>query len=88
VSTPAPTYFGQPLTARETEIIRLVAAGQSNADIGRTLFLTENTVKTHLRRLSCKLGAADRAHAAILATRRRIVDPRTIQPVNTHRRAR
>lgn len=88
MSTPAPAQYGQTLTTREEQIIRLVAAGQSNADIGNELFVAENTVKTHLRRLSCKLGARDRAHAAILATRRGIVDPRAIQPANTGRRTR
>jgi DNA-binding CsgD family transcriptional regulator len=47
--------------------------GQSNAEIGRGLFLSEDTVKTHARRLFRKLGAADRAHAVAIALRRGLV---------------
>ncbi|SCG07541.1 regulatory protein, luxR family [Streptomyces sp. Ncost-T6T-2b] len=43
--------------------------GRSNAEIGRELFLSEDTVKTHARRLFKKLGASDRAHAVALGFR-------------------
>jgi DNA-binding CsgD family transcriptional regulator len=55
----------QPLTDRETEVMNLVTHGHTNADIGRQLFLGEDTVKTHLRRALHKLGATNRTTAAI-----------------------
>ena len=51
------------LTAREIQVLEGMSHGRSNAEIGRELFLSEDTVKTHARRLFRKLGAADRAHA-------------------------
>jgi DNA-binding NarL/FixJ family response regulator len=55
------------LTAREVEILTAVGRGLSNADIGRELFLSEATVKTHVSRLLVKLDAANRVQVAILA---------------------
>lgn len=55
------------LTQREREILQLVAQGKANAAIGRALFISETTVKTHLQHAYTKLGAADRAHAITLA---------------------
>ena len=46
-----------------------MSRGRSNAEIGRELYLSEDTVKTHARRLFRKLGAADRAHAVALGFR-------------------
>ena len=57
------------LTPRELEVLRLITRGLSNAEIGRELFLSEDTVKTHARRLFKKLGASDRAHAVALGFR-------------------
>jgi DNA-binding NarL/FixJ family response regulator len=60
---------GQPkgrkpvLSGREQQVLEGIMRGQSNAEIGRELFLTEDTVKTHARRLYRKMGAADRAGA-------------------------
>ena len=51
------------LTERELQVLRGMAEGKSNAEIGRDLFVSEDTVKTHARRLFRKLGARDRAHA-------------------------
>ncbi|NED87787.1 response regulator transcription factor, partial [Streptomyces sp. SID11233] len=51
------------LTAREIQVLEGMSHGRSNAEIGRELFLSEDTVKTHARRLFKKLGASDRAHA-------------------------
>ena len=65
---PAPT-----LTERELEVLSGMCEGMSNAEIGRALFLSEDTVKTHARRLFRKLGAADRAHAVAIALRRGLV---------------
>lgn len=63
---PYPPKFGQPLSEREKEVVRLAARGLNNKAIGLELFLGENTIKTHLRRLSVKLGARNRAHAVAL----------------------
>jgi DNA-binding NarL/FixJ family response regulator len=57
------------LSARETEVLRLVAAGMTNADIGKRLFISEATVKTHLLRVFNKLDVADRTAAVTTAMR-------------------
>ncbi|MBD8728182.1 response regulator [Frigoribacterium sp. CFBP 13707] len=59
-----------PLTARETQVLDLVAAGCSNPEIGRRLFIGEATVKTHLLHVFEKLGVADRTRAVTLALER------------------
>jgi len=55
------------LGSRETEVLRLVASGRSNQEIGRELFLSEATVKTYVSRLLGKLGKRDRVQLAVLA---------------------
>jgi DNA-binding NarL/FixJ family response regulator len=55
------------LSARETEVLRLVARGLTNADIGRELYIAEATVKTHLLRAFAKLDVADRTAAVTRA---------------------
>ena len=68
-SRPVP-HGGRPmLTERELEVLAGMCEGRSNAGIGRSLFLSEDTVKTHARRLFRKLGAVDRAHAVALGYR-------------------
>jgi DNA-binding NarL/FixJ family response regulator len=57
----------EPLSARETEVLSLVARGQTNAEIGRVLFISEATVKTHLLRAFGKLGVSDRTAAVTTA---------------------
>lgn len=57
------------LTKRETEVLSGMARGRSNAEIGRELFLSEDTIKTHARRLFRKLGAHDRAQAVAVGFR-------------------
>lgn len=57
----------QVLTDREREVLVAVGQGLSNAEIGRTLFLSEATVKAHVSRLLLKLGATNRVQVAILA---------------------
>jgi DNA-binding NarL/FixJ family response regulator len=63
VRSPAPPA----LSARETQVLGLVAQGLTNADIGRALFITEATVKTHLLRAFAKLEVADRTAAVTKA---------------------
>ena len=63
-STPAP-----PLTEREMQVLTGMSRGRSNAEIGKELYLSEDTVKTHARRLFRKLGAADRAQAVAVGFR-------------------
>ncbi|PSN19568.1 DNA-binding response regulator [filamentous cyanobacterium CCP5] len=58
-----------PLTARELEILELIAAGCSNADIGEKLYITVGTVKTHVRSILNKLCVNDRTQAAVRALR-------------------
>lgn len=64
---------GSVLTERELQVLRGMSQGKSNAEIGRGLYLSEDTVKTHARRLFRKLGVNDRAQAVALGFRRGLV---------------
>ncbi len=57
------------LTEREMQVLDGMSRGRSNSEIGKELYLSEDTVKTHARRLFRKLGASDRAHAVALGFR-------------------
>jgi DNA-binding NarL/FixJ family response regulator len=59
----------ESLTAREREVLRLLADGRSNREIARTLGVSEKTIKTHVSSVLAKLGVADRTQAAVLAVR-------------------
>jgi DNA-binding CsgD family transcriptional regulator len=63
-----------PLTAREVQVITLVADGNSNTEIGTRLSLSTLTIKNHLARIGRKLGAGDRARIVALACRAGIVE--------------
>jgi DNA-binding NarL/FixJ family response regulator len=63
------------LTARERDVLRQVALGKSNKDIASALGVSDETVKTHLRHLFAKLGAENRAQAAVRALARGVVSP-------------
>ena len=71
----APAPAVQTLTSREMDVFRLIAAGLSNAEIGRELFISETTVKTHVTRVLQKLQVRDRAQAIVLALRCRVFEP-------------
>ena len=62
------------LTPREIDVLRLVAAGNANKEIGAQLLLTEVTVKTHVKNILAKLGANDRTHAVTIGLKRGIID--------------
>ncbi|MEV7789239.1 response regulator transcription factor [Streptomyces sp. NPDC088106] len=72
VRTPA-ARGDEPLSAREREVLALVARGTSNREIARELFISEATVKTHLSHIYAKLGARDRAAAVAVAYDRGIL---------------
>jgi NarL family two-component system response regulator LiaR len=63
---PATLITGK-LTAREVEVLRLIARGLSNADISERLFLSEGTVRNHVSAILAKLGVSDRTQAAVIA---------------------
>jgi DNA-binding NarL/FixJ family response regulator len=62
------------LTAREREILQLLADGMSNADVASKLFISQETVKSHVRHILAKLEADTRTHAVAIALRESIID--------------
>jgi len=65
----------QPLSEREVEVLRLLATGLNNREIGALLFISENTVKTHVVHIVNKLGVSDRVQAAVWAARHGLLFP-------------
>lgn len=63
----------QALTSREIEVLKQIAEGNRNRDIGEKLFITEETVKVHIKNIMGKLGASDRTQAVAIAIRRGII---------------
>lgn len=63
------------LTERETDVLRLIAKGATNHEIGEALFISEATVKSHVGRLFTKLGARDRPAAIVFAYEHGLVEP-------------
>ena len=66
-------YSDEALTAREVEVLGQIAGGNRNRDIAEKLFITEETVKVHIKHIMEKLGAADRTQAVAIAVRRGII---------------
>jgi two-component system NarL family response regulator len=62
------------LTGREVEILRHVAAGETSREIGRVLYISENTVKNHIRNILDKLGLHSRSEAVLYAVRESLID--------------
>jgi DNA-binding NarL/FixJ family response regulator len=62
------------LTPREIDVLRLVASGNANKEVGARLSLTEVTIKSHMKNILAKLGANDRTHAVTIALKRGIID--------------
>jgi DNA-binding NarL/FixJ family response regulator len=73
--SPADTKALSELTDREREVLGYVARGLSNTEIAGTLFLSEGTVKTHIKRIFAKLGVRDRAQAVVFAYEAGLVEP-------------
>ena len=61
------------LTAREVEVLRAIAGGNRNRDIAEKLFISEETVKVHVKHVMEKLGASDRTEAVAIGLRRGII---------------
>jgi len=73
-SAPARPQPPESLTERETAVIRLIAQGCSNAEIAKTLVISEKTVKTHVSHILGKLNLADRTQLAIFAIKHGLAD--------------
>jgi DNA-binding NarL/FixJ family response regulator len=82
---PRPEAFAAlaTLTPRELEVLRLLASGGSNADIGDRLALSEATVKTHIGHVLDKLGVRDRVQAVIYAYESGLVEPGGVREAGT-----
>ena len=66
-------YSDEPLTGREIEVLQQIAGGNRNRDIADKLFITEETVKVHIKHIMEKLGASDRTQAVAIGVRRGII---------------
>jgi DNA-binding NarL/FixJ family response regulator len=76
VAAQVAAYAGdEALTAREIDVLRLIAAGCANKEIAARLLITEETVKSRVKNILLKLGANDRTHAAMIAVKRGIIEP-------------
>jgi DNA-binding NarL/FixJ family response regulator len=64
----------EALTAREIDVLRLIAGGNANKLVGDQLSITEETVKGYVKSILSKLGASDRTHAVTIALKRGIID--------------
>jgi DNA-binding NarL/FixJ family response regulator len=76
-AAPPPEQVRAMLTAREIEVLTLLAHGESNAEIADTLVISEATAKTHVSHILSKLGLRDRTQAVVLAYESGLVEPPT-----------
>ena len=67
-------YSDEALTVREVEVLRHIAGGNRNRDIADKLFITEETVKVHIKHIMEKLSASDRTQAVAIGVRRGIIE--------------
>jgi DNA-binding NarL/FixJ family response regulator len=82
ISRPAPPKEFDELTARERDVLRLIAGGHSNAEIGRELYISDTTVKTHITHILQKLKLRDRVQAVVLAYQSGVFDSDPEPPGN------
>jgi two-component system, NarL family, response regulator LiaR len=75
VAASTPRAHRTDLTARELEVLRLIASGRSNREIARELSVAEKTVKTHVSNVLAKLGVTDRTQAALYAVEHGLAHP-------------
>ncbi|MBO0839802.1 MAG: response regulator transcription factor [Sciscionella sp.] len=80
IGTPAPTAG---LSRREMQVLRLIGQGMNNYDIGKELFITRETVRTHVKAILRKLDVRDRAHAVAKSYALGIVTPELTKPMQT-----
>jgi DNA-binding NarL/FixJ family response regulator len=83
IPQPAPPKQLDDLTERELDVFRLIARGLSNAEIGRELYISDTTVKTHITHILQKLGLRDRVQAVVLAYETGLFDT-DVQPPRNH----
>jgi DNA-binding NarL/FixJ family response regulator len=80
IPRPVPPKEFDELTGREQEILRLIANGLSNVEIGHQLYISETTVKTHVTHILQKLGLRDRVQAVVLAYQTGLFDQESTSP--------
>mgnify|MGYP002784336137 CR=1 FL=1 len=71
--TPSVLQRSIKLSEREFEVLQLIVEGHSNPEIATRLYLSPNTVKTHVRKILNKLGVNDRLQAAVFAVRHQLI---------------